>query len=316
MEMREMEMIRGTARPPQWIKGFQKYKVIWLMMLPGLCYFALFHYVPMYGAILAFKDYRILEGIHNSPWVGFHYFERAFNDDYFYQVLSNTIIISLYKLIFGFPVPIMFALFLNEVQQLFFKKMVQTVAYLPHFISWVVMGGIFVSVFSLEGPVNLVMQAIGFEKVVFLADEQYFRAVMIITDIFKSFGWGSIIYFAAISAIDPQLYESAVMDGASKIQRMVYITIPMLVPVIIILLILNMSHVLDAGFDQIFNMYSPSVYEVADIIDTYVYRKGLVEMEYSYSTAIGLFKSVVALILIIIVNTSIRRMGGKEHTLW
>jgi len=292
------------------------YRVLYVMMLPGIAYFILFHYVPMYGVTLAFKNFLFMEGISGSPWVGLKHFEKAFSDPYFFQIIRNTLLISLYKLFFGFPVPILFALLLNEVTSLRFKKLVQTASYLPHFISWVVMSGIFIMVFSFDGPINELIKALGGDPVLFLADERYFRSILVITDIFKGFGWGSIIYFAAISGIDPQLYEAAIMDGAGRLQRALRITLPMLVPVIAIMLILNMSGILDAGFDQIFNMYNPSVYHVSDIIDTYVYRKGLVEMQYSYSSAVGLFKSAVALILILIVNRIVRTIGGKEYALW
>ncbi|OXS61892.1 protein lplB [Cohnella sp. CIP 111063] len=292
------------------------YRVLYVMMLPGIAYFILFHYVPMYGVTLAFKNFLFMEGISGSPWVGLKHFEKAFSDPYFFQIIRNTLLISLYKLFFGFPVPILFALLLNEVTSLRFKKLVQTASYLPHFISWVVMSGIFIMVFSFDGPINELIKALGGDPVLFLADERYFRSILVITDIFKGFGWGSIIYFAAISGIDPQLYEAAIMDGAGRLQRALRITLPMLVPVIAIMLILNMSGILDAGFDQVFNMYNPSVYHVSDIIDTYVYRKGLVEMQYSYSSAVGLFKSAVALILILIVNRIVRTIGGKEYALW
>ncbi|MDF2926335.1 MAG: sugar transporter permease [Paenibacillaceae bacterium] len=293
-----------------------EHRTLLLMLVPGLAYFFIFHYMPIYGVLIAFKDFKITQGIMGSDWAGFKYFAQAFEDERFYAVLGNTVLISFYKLLFGFPAPILFALLLNEVTRSRFKKVVQTVSYLPYFVSWVVLGGIIINFFSLDGPMNWLLQIMGFEPVLMLGDDRYFRSVLIITDIFQSFGWGSIIYFAAISGIDPQLYEASVMDGSNRLQRAVYITLPMLLPVIIIMLILKMAHILDAGFDQIFNLYNPSVYNVADIIDTYVYRKGLTEMQYSYSTAIGLFKSAVALILVFSTNYIARVLGGKDHTLW
>lgn len=297
-------------------KKIKQYRVLLLMMVPAVIYYIIFNYTPMYGVLLAFKDFKITQGILGSPWVGFKHFEMIFEDPYFYTVLRNTLMISVYKLLFGFPVPILFALMLSEITSTKFKRVVQTVSYLPHFISWVVLGGIFFTIFSLDGPVNMIVHLFGGEKALFLADERYFRTILVVTSIFQGFGWGSIIYFAALSNIDPQLHEAAVMDGAGRFQRMFYISIPMLAPVIAIMLILSMSGILDAGFDQIFNMYNVKVYNVADIIDTYVYRKGLVEMDYSYATAVGLFKSVIALILIVTVNTVVKRLGGKEHALW
>lgn len=286
------------------------------MMLPAIAYYILFHYVPMYGAVLAFKDFQLMKGIWNSPWIGMHHFMYAFSDPVFMQVLKNTIIISFYKLIFGFPVPVVFALLLNEVASAKFKKLAQTISYLPHFISWVVMAGIFMSILSIDGLVNSVIKLFGMDPVLFMGNEQYFRLILVLTEIYKSFGWGAIVYFAAISGINGELYEAAIIDGAGRFKRVIYITIPMLAPVMAILLILSMAGILDAGFDQIFNMYSVNVYRVSDIIDTYVYRKGMVEMKYSYATAVGLFKSVVALIMIVTVNQVIKTMGGKEHALW
>ncbi|WP_244364357.1 ABC transporter permease [Paenibacillus cellulositrophicus] len=297
-------------------KRLIQYRVLYFMLLPGIVYFIIFHYIPMYGVTLAFKDFIIKEGILGSPWVGSKHFEKAFTDPSFYQILKNTLLISIYKLIFGFPVPIIFAILVNEVSSLRFRKAVQTASYLPHFISWVVMGGIFIMIFSFDGPINELIKLFGGNPVLFMADERYFRSLLVITDIFKGFGWGSIIYFAAISGIDPQLYEAAVIDGAGRWKRTTMITLPMLVPVMAIMLILSMSNILDAGFDQIFNMYNPSVLNVSDIIDTYVYRKGLVEMQYSYSSAVGLFKSVIALILVLVVNRIVRTVGGREYALW
>lgn len=297
-------------------KKYKQYRALLIMMIPAIVYYIIFHYLPMYGVLLAFKDFKITQGIIGSPWAGLHHFEKIMNDTYFYTVLKNTIVISLYKLVVGFPVPIIFALLLSEISNMKFKKMVQTVSYLPHFISWVVMAGIFFTLFSLDGPINGIVTIFGGDPVLFLADDRYFRSILVVTSIFQGFGWGSIIYFAAISSIDPQLYEAAVIDGAGRFKRMFYISIPMLAPVIAIMLILSMSGILDAGFDQIFNMYNAKVYNVSDIIDTYVYRKGLIEMNYSYATAVGLFKSVVALILIVIVNRIVKWIGGKEHAIW
>jgi putative aldouronate transport system permease protein len=298
------------------MKSFKKYKVLYVMMMPAIAYYILFHYVPMYGAVLAFKDFQLMKGIWNSPWIGMHHFMYAFSDPIFLQVLKNTIIISFYKLIFGFPVPVVFALLLNEVASAKFKKLAQTISYLPHFISWVVMAGIFMSILSIDGLVNSLIKLFGMDPVLFMGNEQYFRLILVLTEIYKSFGWGAIVYFAAISGINGELYEAAIIDGAGRFKRVIYITIPMLAPVMAILLILSMAGILDAGFDQIFNMYSVNVYRVSDIIDTYVYRKGMVEMKYSYATAVGLFKSVVALIMIVTVNQVIKTMGGKEHALW
>ncbi|MBM7566246.1 ABC transporter permease [Paenibacillus sacheonensis] len=297
-------------------KRFKKYRVLLAMLVPGLLYLTVFNYIPMYGVLLAFKEYKITAGIMESPWVGLKYFRKAFEDPHFFVVVKNTIIISFYKLLFGFPVPILFAVLLNEIRNRTFKKWVQTISYLPHFMSWIVLSGIFITIFSMEGPINAIVKGMGHLPVIFMADERYFRTILVSTSIFQSFGWGSIIFLAAIASIDPQLGEAAIIDGAGRFKRMIYITLPMLVPVMSIMLILSMGTILDAGFDQIFNMYNPQVYDVSDIIDTYVYRIGLIDANYSYSTAVGLFKSVVALILIVGVNRSVKAIGGNEHTLW
>ena len=316
MSQQMVAMSSRRARSVEKKKKIKQYRVLLIMLIPAMIYYIIFHYLPMYGVLLAFKDFKITEGILGSPWAGLRHFEKIMNDTYFFTVLKNTIIISLYKLVFGFPVPIIFALLLSEISNVKFKKMVQTVSYLPHFISWVVLAGIFFTLFSLDGPINGIVKMFGGDPMLFLADDRYFRTILVVTSIFQGFGWGSIIYFAAISSIDPQLYEAAVLDGAGRFKRMFYISIPMLAPVIAIMLILSMSGILDAGFDQIFNMYNVKVYNVSDIIDTYVYRKGLIEMNYSYATAVGLFKSVVALILIVIVNQTVKWIGGKEHAIW
>lgn len=297
-------------------RKIKSYQVLYFMLLPGLLYFIVFHYIPIYGVVLAFKNFKIMQGIMASPWVGLDHFHKVFADPNFYRVLNNTLLISLYKIVFAFPIPIIFALLLSEITRERFKKLVQTISYLPHFMSWVILAGIFISIFSLNGPVNAIVKLFGADPVLFMADDRYFRTILVITDIYQGFGWGSIVYFAAIAGIDPQLQEAAIMDGANRVKRMLYITLPMLLPVISIMLILRMAHVLDAGFDQIFNMYNPKVYGVSDILDTFVYRKGLLETNYSYATAVGLFKSVVALVLIVLVNKAIHMMGGKDHTLW
>ncbi|MBP3962921.1 ABC transporter permease [Paenibacillus lignilyticus] len=306
---------KSAVKNQKW-SNWRKYRVLLLMMIPGMIYYVVFNYIPMYGVVLAFKDYRFMDGILGSPWVGLKHFDKLFADPYFYTVLKNTLIISFYKLLFGFPVPIIFALLLNEISNVRFKKVVQTVSYLPHFISWVILGGIFFSILSWEGPINTLITLFGGTPSLYLADARYFRTVLVVTHIFQSFGWGSIIYFAALSGIDTQMYEAAVLDGAGRFKRMWYISIPMIAPVVAIMLILSMSGILDAGFDQIFNMYNVKVYNVSDIIDTYVYRKGLVDMSYSYATAVGLFKSVIALILIFVVNRIVKMIGQKDSAIW
>ncbi|MFR3484210.1 MAG: ABC transporter permease, partial [Clostridia bacterium] len=284
--------------------------------IPAILFFIVFSYIPMYGVTLAFKDFKITEGILGSPWAGLKYFRQVFSDPYFYKTIRNTIVISLYKLLFGFPAPIVFALLINELVGHRYKRIVQTVSYLPHFMSWVVVGGIFSSLLSFGWTCQFLLAATGMDKICSWVINSVFRGVLVATDIWKGFGWGSILYLAAIAGVDQEMYEASRIDGANKFQNAWYITIPSILPVICINLILSLSGILNAGFDQIFNMYSAVVYEVADIIDTYVYRLGLANMQYSLSTAVGLFKSVVGLIFILAVNSIIRRLGGRENSLW
>lgn len=293
-----------------------KYRQLLLMMIPAVIFFTIFAYGPMYGVILAFKDFKISEGILGSPWAGLKYFKKAFEDPYFLKTIRNTLIISIGKLAFGFPLPIIFAIFLNEMGGYHFKKFVQTVSYLPYFMSWVILGSIFFSLLSLDGPINNLLAALGLNKIMFMGKSEVFRKVLVTTDIWKNFGWGSVLYIAAISGIDQEMYEAAKVDGANRFHNIVYITIPSILPVICINLILNLSGILNAGFDQVFNMYTETVYDVADIIDTYVYRLGLKNLQYSLSTAVGLFKSGIGLILVVVVNYIVRKIGGKENALW
>lgn len=297
-------------------KDIIKYHQLLIMMIPAVIFFVIFAYVPMYGVTLAFKDFKITEGILGSPWVGLEYFRKAFEDPYFIQTIKNTLIISFGKLIVGFPLPIIFAILLNEMRGKRFKKFVQTVSYLPHFMSWVILGSIFFALLSLNGPINNILEALNMEKIMFMGESKHFRGVLILTDAWKGFGWGSVLYLAAIAGVDQEMFEAAKVDGANRWHRIWYIMIPSILPVICINLILNLSGILNAGFDQVFNMYSETVYDVADIIDTYVYRIGLKGMQYSLSTAVGLFKSAIGLVMIVVVNFIIGKIGGKENTLW
>lgn len=297
------------------LENLIKHRVLLLFMIPGLIALIVFNYVPMYGLVLAFKDYKIKKGILGSPWVGLKWIRRVVEDPYMLLVLKNTLRISITKLIVGFPVPILFAIMLNEVRNLKFKKITQTVSYLPNFISWVVLSGVFFSIFSVNGPINAIRGMFGKEPFMFLGNASSFFVILILTDVWKGFGWGSIIYFAAICGIDPGLYESARMDGANRRQCARHITLPCLVPVITIQLTLSIGGLLGAGFDQIINMYNSSVMRTADIIDTYVYRMGVLKYEYSYSTAVGLLNSLVSVTLIALSTRAAKAMGN-DYTLW
>jgi putative aldouronate transport system permease protein len=300
-------------------QSIQKYKVFYLLALPGLLYFLVFHYVPMLGVIIAFKNFSPLlgaKGIFTSPWVGFEHFERLFQSHYFVRILTNTIVISGLKLLFGFPAPIVLALLINEVRRLAFKRFVQTISYLPHFLSWVVVAGMLSLFLSPTlGIAGDVLRLFGMNSdIMFLGSNVYFRSVLVASYVWKEIGWASIIYLAAINGISPHLYEAATIDGASRWKQMLHITLPSIRNIISIILILNIGHLLDAGFEQIFLLYSPAVYETGDIIDTYVYREGLIGLNYSFASAVGLFKSVIAMILIVSANRIAKRM--ETESLW
>ena len=298
----------GAGSRGTFLKEVYRHREYLLLLLPALIIFILFRYIPMAGIVIAFKKYTIVGGLFGSPWVGFTYFERLFASEKFYQVLWNSIRISFLKIAIGFPGPIIFALLLNEVRQVAWKKSFQTISYLPHFVSWVVVGGIVRDVLSVHGVVNGMMGFVGAEPRLFLQEMHSFLPIVITSMIWKNIGWGSIIYLAAITGIDPDLYEAAEIDGAGRVQRMWHITLPSITHVIIILFLLRIGNILEAGFDQIFNLYNPLVYDVADIIDTYVYREGISGFQYSLTAAASLFQNLVGLMLLLVVNFVTRRM--------
>ena len=299
---------RGIGTRGTFLREVYRHREYLLLLLPALVIFVLFRYIPMAGIVIAFKKYTIAGGLFGSPWVGFTYFERLFDSEKFYQVLWNSIRISFLKIAIGFPGPIIFALLLNEVRQVAWKKSFQTISYLPHFVSWVVVGGIVRDVLSVHGVINGMIGFFGAEPRLFLQEMHSFLPIVITSMIWKNIGWGSIIYLAAITSIDPDLYEAAEIDGAGRVRRMWHITLPSITHVIIILLLLRIGNILEAGFDQIFNLYNPLVYDVADIIDTYVYREGISGFKYSLTAAASLFQNVVGLMLLLLVNVVTRRM--------
>ena len=285
---------------------------MYLMLVPAIAFYVIFCYVPMYGATMAFKDFNPMMGIWDSPWVGFEHFEQLFALDKFYSVLWNTISISVIRLIFGFPFPIIVALMLNEVRNKKLKQGIQTAIYIPNFISWVVLGGIMVNLLSADsGIVNGIIKALGFESIGFLADDRYFVGTMVVSMIWKTFGYNTIIYLAALTAVDPQLYEAATVDGAGRWKQLFHITLPCIMSTIVVMFIMRIGSLMQAGFEQIFVLYNPGVYGVADIIDTYVYRIGLQEGKFELAAAVGLFKSVINFVLIIIAN-KIARMAERR----
>lgn len=291
-----------------------KARFFYLLILPTIIYFGIFTYGPFYGITIAFKDFKIMAGIMDSPWVGFKHFKAMFTSAKFPILLKNTIIISFYRLVFGFPIPILFALLLNEVRNIWFKRSIQTITYFPHFLSWVIFAGIVYNFIGPNGIINLVLVNAGFEKFNLTTNPDVFRTMVVLTAILKEFGWGAIIYLAALSGIDSQLYEAAKIDGAGKLRQIWHVTLPGIRSIIALLFCLQLAGILDAGFEQIFMFLNPALYDVGDIIDTYVYRLGILQSQFELATAVGLFKGVIGMILIITANTIIRRMG--EKSLW
>ena len=284
-------------------------------MLTGVLFFLLFNYLPMLGLVIAFKDFRLVDGIMGSAWSGLDNFRRLFGGADFPLALRNTVTISLLRLCFGFFAPIALALMLNEVRVSWYKRTIQTVTYIPYFLSWVILGGIFLIMFAQNGPVNQLAMMVGVEPIEFLTDDFWFIVVIIVTGIWQAAGYGAVIYLAALSGISPDLYEAAVVDGAGRWKQTWHITIPGLIPTIVTLFILNLGHVLNAGFDQIYNMYNPIVFDAADIIDTYVLRR-IVLMDFGLATGAGLFKSVVGLLMVVLANSLARRATGGEQGIW
>jgi len=298
-------------------KRIYKMRYYYLLLLPIIVYYIIFHYIPMYGVTIAFKNYTFSEGILGSKWVGSENFKRLFDSPLFYTIFKNTVNISLQRLVFGFPAPIILAILLNEIYHPKFKKILQTISYLPHFISWVILAGIVKELLApTRGAINGLMALFGREPIHFLAEPAYFVGVLIISGIWQGVGWGTIVYLAAIAGIDMEQFDSAYIDGANRFQIIRHITLPSIKSVVLVLFILNLGGILNSGFDQIFNLYNPMVYSVADVIDTYVYRKGLLNMEYSFSTAVGLFKNVIGFILVILSNLIVKRLSGGEQGIW
>jgi putative aldouronate transport system permease protein len=296
------------------IRFILKYKFYHLLVLPGVLYYLIFHYLPIYGLVIAFKDYNGMggvAGIFSSKWVGFQHFNSFFNSSYFWRLLINTLLISFYRLLFEFPAPIILALLMNEVSSTRFKRIVQTVSYLPHFLSWVVIAGLVTMLLSSDGLFNQFLSFAGVEPINFLSDTQYFRSVLVVSSIWQSIGWGTIVYLAAMVSVPSDLYEAAVMEGANRWQRAIHITLPAIQFVIIILFILRLGKIIDENFEQIINLYNPAVYNVADVFDTFVYRRGIVNGDFSYSAAVGLFKSVASFILVMVANKIVKMMGKE-----
>ena len=282
---------------------------LYLMCIPGIIYFILFRYLPMWGVLISFQDYNIFTGFSASPWVGFKHFIAFFNSSSFAQLMINTLVLSLYSIIFAFPAPIILALFLNEIQNKMFKQTIQTMVYVPHFISWVIVASISFMLLNSTGPINGLIGIFGKNSVAFLTESTTFRPIIIVQTIWKESGWGTIVFLAALSNVDIEQYEAAIVDGAGRFRQVWHITLPAIRSTIVILLILRMGNVLDNSFDQIFLMSNAGNRAVSDVLDTFTYREGIINGFFSYTTAIGLFKSVIGMFLIWGSNAIARKAG-------
>lgn len=292
-----------------------KNKYFYLLLIPCVVYFILFHYVPMYGVLIAFKDFSFKKGIMGSEWIGFANFEYMFGLSDFYRVFRNSLLLNLLRLVFGFPIPIILALMLNEITNKHFKKITQTALYLPHFIAWAVIGGILVNFLSPTwGVLNTLIKAMGHDPIFFLGNPKYFRSITVISSIWKEAGWGTIIYLAAITGIDQELYEAAMVDGASRIQRLWHITLPGIKTTVVLTLILRMGGIMSNGFEQIFVLQNQHNLEVSEVFETYIYRIGMLGGRFSFATTVGLFTSVIAMIFLLSTNFIAKRLG--EESIW
>lgn len=313
------ELAQAPALPRRsrstFMKRLNRTKYLWLLFLPCLLYYLIFRYVPMFGIVVTFKNYNLYRGIWASDWVGLKYYRMFLNNPDFLILMRNTVLLGVYKLIFGFPAPIVLALLLNEMKRKVFKRFVQTVSYLPHFISNVIVASMVILFLSpTSGVVNHWIKAAGFEPINFMMEPGLFRSIYVASEIWQNTGWETIIYLAALTAVDPMLYEAADIDGASRFRKLWHVTLPGIAPAIVIIFILNVGKVLEIGFEKVFMMYNAATYETADIISTYVYRTGLVQGNFSYAAAIDLFMGIISLVFIIVANTISRKVS--ETSLW
>ena len=304
----------NKGRAKRFRKSFRRHYWLYLMVIPAIVYFAIFRYGPMFGLVIAFKRFNAFTGVWDSPWVGLRNFERFFKSIFFSRLIRNTILINLYGLVVGFPAPIILALLLNEVARPLFKRIVQSVSYLPHFVSMVVVTSMIINIVSVHGPINSLLGLFGVGPIPFLGEPKWFRHVYVWSGIWQGVGWGSIIYLAGLAGIDPTLYESAEIDGAGRLAKMWYISLPGILPTIMVLFLLSLGGLLSIGFEKIFLLYNPNVYETADVISTYVYRAGLLGGDYGFGTAVGLFNAVLNVTLLALFN----RLAGRleQQTLW
>lgn len=295
------------------MRALWKHRWLYGMLVLPLTYYVVFRYIPIYNAQIAFKDFRALAGVEGSPWIGFEHFQAFFKSFYFNELIINTVIFSTAKLILGLPVAILLALAIHESKLLRFRSLVQTATYLPHFLSWVIVFGILLSMFSpSSGMINDAIIALGGRPISFLTSPDWFRQIVVGSDIWKETGWSTILYLAALLGINPDLYEAADVDGASRTQRVWHISIPGIIPVIVLVTLLRIGNILDGGFNQIYVLYSVPVYNVGDIIDTWVYRSGILDFQFSLATAVGLFKGAIGLVLIVVANSAAKRWAEQS----
>lgn len=296
----------------KWRRGLKKTWPLHMLILPATVIAIVFHYLPILGLVMAFQDYKPWLGFLKSDWVGLMHFESLFMFEDSVQVIWNTLIISVLKIVCGMFVPIVIALLLNEVRKEGVKRSIQTLVYLPHFLSWVILGGILIDLLSVKGGIvnRMIVDWFGMQPIFFLGDGDWFRFVIVVSDIWKEFGFAMIIYLAAIAGVNPALYEAAEMDGATRFQQTIHVTLPVMLPIIVVVATLQLGNVLNAGFDQIFNLYNPLVYDKGDVIDTFVYRSAILEGDFSFATAVGMFKSIISLVLIILSYRMAYRLGN------
>jgi len=307
---------KGPVKPRQsgYISNIIHNPLIYLMALPVIAFYVIFHYLPMYGVVIAFKNYIPARGIWESQWVGFEHFKTFFTSSYFPRLLRNTIFINLKELIFSFPIPILFALLLNEVRSTKFRRIAQSITYMPHFVSTVVICGLIVDFTKSTGVLTNLFVALGMPRVNMLSVPEYFQSIFVGGIVWQSFGWDSIIYFAALTGLDPALYDAARVDGAGRFRQAIHVTLPGIAPTIVILMLMRIGSMMSVSWDRIVLLYNPLTYETADVLSSYVYRIGLTKMQYSFATAVGLFNSGVNILLLIGANAISRRVS--ENSLW
>lgn len=309
------QVINQPSRLKHLAKQYWKYRGLMLIMLPSIIMLILFKYVPMYGVTIAFKDFKLRKGILGSPWVGFAVFEKVFSMPVFWTAFKNTAILGVMNLVVGFPLPIVLALLLNEIHHTRYKKVLQTVSYLPHFVSWVTLSGLFIQLLSPStGPVAAIWRLFGAEPYYFMGEVDTFRWVLVVTNAWKGVGWGSIVYLAALSGVDQEMYEAAMIDGATRFQRAWYITLPSILPTVTIMLILRAGSILSDNFDQIYNMSNAAMYKVANVLGVYTYELGLKNMKYAESTAVSLFLNVLNFGLVMLTNFVSKRVN--DYGIW